>query len=456
MGRLIVVSNRVPSAGRAADTGGLAVALKGALTSGGGLWFGWSGETAANDADLEAVKSRIDGNVAFSVVDLSEQDVREYYLGFANRALWPLLHYRADLMEIRQQDFDGYMRVNRRFARVLSRQVRADDLIWVHDYHLIPLAEELRRQGLRNRIGFFLHIPWPSPDVFSAMPRGRDLLTAFEAYDLVGFQTEQDAANFADCLTRTGRGEQLRNRIGAFPISIAAKEFAALAAEAAAHPIAQKLETSLRGRKLIIGVDRLDYTKGIDRRMESFGHFLEGTPSARGHVVYLQVTPKTRSEVPEYADMQRRIAEIAGRINGAFSDLDWMPIRYLNRTIRHEALAGLYRMAAVGLVTPLRDGMNLVAKEFIAAQDEEDPGVLVLSRFAGAASELDGALIVNPHDIEATAAAIAKAVAMPLDERRRRWRAMFDHLCRNDVVVWRERFLDEIAPSRAPRLKAAV
>jgi trehalose 6-phosphate synthase len=359
-------------------------------------------------------------------------------------------------MEFRQHDYEGYRRVNRRFASLLSRQVRSDDLIWVHDYHLIPLAEELRRQGLRNRIGFFLHIPWPSPDVFSAMPRGRELLAAFEAYDLVGFQTDQDAANFADCLARAGRGEQLKNRIGAFPISIAAKEFAALAAEAAAHPIARKLETSLRGRKLVIGVDRLDYTKGIDRRMESFGHFLEKTPSAKGNVVYLQVTPKTRSEVPEYANLQRRIAEIAGRINGAFSDLDWMPIRYLNRTIRHEALAGLYRMAAVGLVTPLRDGMNLVAKEFIAAQDEEDPGVLVLSCFAGAASELDGALVVNPHDIEETAAAIAQAVAMPLEERRRRWRAMFDHLCSNDVVVWRERFLNEIGPSRTPRLKAAV
>jgi trehalose 6-phosphate synthase len=339
---------------------------------------------------------------------------------------------------------------------LLDRQVRADDLIWVHDYHLIPLAEELRRQGHRNKIGFFHHIPWPSPDVFSAMPRGRELLTAFEAYDLVGFQTRPDMTNFAACLSRAGQGEQLKARLGAFPISIAAEEFAALAAEAAAHPIARKLETSLRGRKLIIGVDRLDYTKGIDLRMESFGQFLEKTPAARGNVVYLQVTPKTRSEVPEYADMQRRIAEIAGRINGAFSDLDWMPIRYLNRTIRHEALAGLYRMAAVGLVTPLRDGMNLVAKEFVAAQDEEDPGVLVLSRFAGAASELDDALIVNPHDVEATAAAIAKAVAMPLDERRRRWRAMFDHLCRNDVVAWRERFLNEIAPSRAPRLKAAV
>jgi trehalose 6-phosphate synthase len=456
MGRLIVVSNRVPLPGKAGDAGGLAVALKGALAASGGLWFGWSGQTAGAESDLEAVKTRIDGNVVFSVLDLSEQDIREYYFGFANRALWPLLHYRADLMEFRQEYFEGYLRVNRRFAQVLSRQVRTDDLIWIHDYHLIPLAEELRRLGLRNRIGFFLHIPWPAADVWSAMPRGRKLLTAFESCDLVGFQTERDVENFADCLAKAGQGEQLRGRIGAFPISIAAKEFAAMAAEAAAHPIARKLETSLRGRKLVIGVDRLDYTKGIDRRMESFERFLQTTPSAKGDVVYLQVTPKTRSEVPEYADMQRRIAEIAGRINGAYSDLDWMPIRYLNRTIRHEALAGLYRMAAVGLVTPLRDGMNLVAKEFVAAQDEEDPGVLVLSRFAGAAEEMEGALIVNPHDIEATAAAIARAVAMPLDERKCRWRKMFAHLLDYDVVRWRERFLSEIAPSDRVKLRAAV
>ncbi len=455
MGRLVVVSNRVPAGGKTADAGGLAVALKGALTS-GGLWFGWSGETTSNESDCEAIKCRIDGNVLFSVVDLTEQDIREYYQGFANRTLWPLLHYRVDLFDFRQQDFEGYLRVNRRFARILSRQIRPDDIIWVHDYHLIPLAHELRRLGLRNKIGFFLHIPWPPADVWSVMPRHRELLATFDGYDLIGFQTTHDVENFVGCLTREGEGHGLKSRVGAFPISIATREFAAIAANAAAHPIANKLATSLRGRKLVIGVDRLDYTKGIERRMLSFERFVEMTPSAKGGVIYLQITPKTRSEVPEYAELQRRISEITGRINGAFSDLDWMPIRYLNRTIRQEALAGLYRMANVGLVTPLRDGMNLVAKEYVAAQDAEDPGVLVLSRFAGAAAELDGALLVNPHDTEATAAAIGEAVAMPLDERKSRWRSMFDHLSANDVVRWRETFLREIEPSRRVLLKAAV
>lgn len=453
MGRLVIVSNRVP-AGKSADAGGLAVALKGAL-AGGGLWFGWSGKVASPGADPEATTSRIDGNIRFSVLDLGSEDIEAYYHGFANRALWPLLHYRMDLADYRESDYDGYLRVNRLFARVLARQIRPDDLIWVHDYHLIPLAAALRQEGVRNRIGFFLHIPWPSADVWSAMPRHREILAAFDSYDLVGFQTAHDAENFAGCLTRAGvGGSSLRSRTGAFPISIDTGAYATAAAHSASHPIAARLEASLRGRKLVIGVDRLDYTKGIDRRMASFARYVETTPSARGNVVYLQVTPKSRSEVPEYADIQRRIAEIAGRINGAFSDLDWMPIRYLNRTIRREALAGLYRMAAVGLVTPLRDGMNLVAKEFVAAQDPEDPGVLVLSEFAGAARELDGALLVNPFDGDAMASAIGSAIAMPLDERKARWRPMFEHLLKNDVVRWRETFLQAIEPSQRTRLKA--
>jgi trehalose 6-phosphate synthase len=447
MGRLVVISNRVPKAGRAGDAGGLAVALKGALVASGGMWFGWSGNIAATEADCENITKRSDGNVVYAVVDLTERDVSEYYLGFSNRALWPLLHFRTDLFESKREDLEGYMRVNRRFAQIVAGQIRPDDLIWIHDYHLIPMAAELRALGVRNRIGFFLHIPWPSADIWTALPSHREILSSFDAYDVIGFQTMHDAENFITCLDRQGVRGDIRSRVGAFPISIDTETFAATAAEAAAHPIAGRLDASLRGRKLIIGVDRLDYTKGIDKRLAAFEHFLAATPKAKGNLVFLQVTPKSRSDVPEYAAIQRQIAEIAGHINGTYSDVESVPLRYLNRTIRREALAGLYRLASVGLVTPLRDGMNLVAKEFVAAQDAEDPGVLVLSCFAGAAAELDGALLVNPYDIVGTSEAIRCAVDMPLDERRSRWRGMMDHLV-HDVARWHESFLRKLAPQK--------
>jgi trehalose 6-phosphate synthase len=456
MGRLVVISNRVPKAGKIGDAGGLAVALKGALDAFGGLWFGWSGNIAATEQDCLTIRRRFSRNVVYSTVDLTERDLAEYYLGFANRALWPLLHFRTDLFESKRTDFEGYMRVNRRFAEIVAAEIKPDDLIWVHDYHLIPLASELRNLGIGNRIGFFLHIPWPAADIWSVLPDHRALLSAFDAYDLIGFQTTHDAENFVSCLDRQGVRGDIRTRVCAFPISIDTDTFAESAAEAARHPISLRLENGLGDRKLIIGVDRLDYTKGIDKRLAAFERFLETSPAAKGGFVYLQVTPKSRSDVPEYAAIQRQIAEISGRINGAFSDFDVVPLRYLNRTIRREALAGLYRLAAVGLVTPLRDGMNLVAKEYVAAQPAEDPGVLVLSRFAGAADELDGAILVNPYDIDGTAEAIRRAVDMPLEERQARWQRMFDRLRIHDVVRWREAFLRKLAPQRPVLVHSAV
>ncbi len=462
MGRLIVVSNRVPPPeDKGARAGGLAVALKAALRQRGGLWLGWSGDTAASEAESENVETRVEGNITFSLVDLTKRDQEEYYNGFANRALWPLLHYRLDLADFDRRDTSGYFRVNAFFARVLAAQIQPDDTIWVQDYHLIPLAAELRARGVTNKIGFFLHIPWPPADVFFAMPWHRRLLEAFTSYDLVGFQIDYDAENFVSCLVREGLGRETSRgtfragerefRIGVFPIGIETEEFAEVAVEAEHHALVKRMATSLKNRKLIIGVDRLDYSKGIDQRMLAYERYLEKNPSAQGKVIYLQVTPKSRSDVPEYAEMQRAIAGTAGRINGAFSDLDWVPIRYINRTIKRSTLAGLFRMADVGLVTPLRDGMNLVAKEYVAAQDPEDPGVLVLSRFAGAARELDGAVLVNPYDLESTAGAIAEALTMPLDERIARWRGMFEQVSRNNVNRWCADFLEILeAPVNIP------
>ncbi|MBB3019684.1 trehalose 6-phosphate synthase [Microvirga lupini] len=459
--RLVVVSNRVPVPGvGASKAGGLTVALEGALKRSGGLWFGWSGETVENPTDQAKVVQS--GNITFAVLDLSQRDYDEYYAGFANRALWPVCHYRLDLVQIERQELNGYFRVNRAFAASLAPLLRPDDVIWVHDYHFIPLAAELRRLGFKNRMGFFLHIPWPPSDVASALPAYQQLLHGFGAYDLVGFHTPQDAENFQRCLVREnigsaiGTGEHQINdhkvRIGAFPVGIDTESFARAAASAERNALVHRTKASLGDRDLIIGVDRLDYSKGLKQRIEAFSCFVRSNPDFRNRVTYIQITPKSRSDVPEYQRMQREIAEQAGWTNGSLGEVDWTPVRYVNRTVGHAALAGLYRMSRIGLVTPLRDGMNLVAKEFVAAQQPDDPGVLILSRFAGAAHELDGAVLVNPYDTEACATAIARALRMPLEERRERWESMMVRLRTNTVDAWCQNFLNSLGDALEPQI----
>jgi len=451
--RLVVVSNRVPLPTKdgSSSAGGLAVALEGALKRQGGLWFGWSGKTVDRPSTLLQVHQH--GNIAFAVMDVLRRDFDLYYAGFANRALWPICHYRLDLLEVDQSQTEGYFRVNRMFAEALAPLLCDEDTIWVHDYHFIPLAAELRRDGVKNRIGFFLHIPWPPPDIASALPAYERLLRGLAAYDVVGFHTRQDAENFRQCLVRERIGFPLdprsgeyqlddrRFNIGVFPVGIDNEAFARTARMAERNPLVRRMRASMGDRALIIGVDRLDYSKGLRERIEAFSCCLRSNPNFRNRVTYLQITPKSRSEVPEYRRMQHEIAEQAGWANGNLGEVDWTPIRYVNKSVGHTALAGLYRMARVGLVTPLRDGMNLVAKEYVAAQDPEDPGILILSRFAGACQELDSALLVNPYDTEATAGAIARALEMPLDERRARWRSMMDTLEANGVEHWCEKFL---------------
>ena len=446
-GRLVVVSNRVPvpSATGAPAAGGLAVALQAALRSKGGLWFGWSGKTAQEIEPEPRVRTL--GPVSFAVSDLTRRDVEEYYHGFANRALWPICHYRLDLAKVSERDAEGYFRVNEFFARRLAALLRPSDIVWVHDYHFIPMADFLRQLGVGNRIGYFHHIPWPSPETAAAMPEYARLLRGFSAYDVVGFQTAQDAANFRDGLTQSGAGRASgdrwceahgrRFRVDAFPISIDAEAFALEARLAERNTIVKRMRASLEGRPLAIGVDRLDYSKGIRHRIEAFAACLERFPHiARARATMLQVTPKSRSEIPEYAGIEKEVAGQVGHVNGRHGDIDWTPLRYINKTLSQPALAGLYRLARVGLVTPLRDGMNLVAKEFVAAQAPDDPGVLVLSQFAGAAQELKSALIVNPYDIAATATAIARAIDMPLAERKARWRDCMAALRANGIDDW--------------------
>jgi len=463
LARIVVVSNRVsvPSPDGGARAGGLEVVLRAFLKRNRGVWFGWSGRVAAKGE--EVVRSVEHGGVTYITTDLSRTDYQEYYNGFANRMLWPVLHYRLDLVEFSSRDMSGYMRVNELFAERLHQFLEPDDVIWVHDYHLLPLAKALRDRGHQNRIGFFLHIPFPPPELIVALPKHERIILSLAHYDLVGFQTEGDADNFGrylanecgmpsrDSRTFTAGGRTLR--LGAFPVGVEIAEFERLARRTARVEALREVTASLAGRIMMIGVDRLDYTKGLGLRMQAFERLLADYPRWRGAVTYLQITPRSRSEIREYAEMERRISETVGRVNGRYGEASWTPIRYVNRPYSRSMLAGLYRQSRAALVTPLRDGMNLVAKEFIAAQDPEDPGVLILSRFAGAAVECQSALLVNPYDTEAVAASIDRALSMPLDERKARHADLIKVLADHDIKHWGDRFIAALTrPGRDLRL----
>ncbi len=453
MSRLIVISNRVsaPSEEQPTAQGGLAVALTAALREADGIWFGWSGETGETGA-LDFVT--YDG-VTSATIDLPEQDVEEYYDGYANRTLWPLFHYRLGLTEFERDFQGGYERVNRLFAEVISPHVAPDDLVWVHDYHMIPLGWLMRQQGLTNRLGFFLHIPWPPTRLLTALPEHRRLVEALFAYDVVGFQTREWLETFHDYVVREMDGTLGPNdevtvggrtiRAIACPIGIDAREFIASATSVKAHATHDRMVESIGGRALIVGVDRLDYSKGIEERFNGYRRFLETRPEVLTNVSLLQIAPPSRATVQSYQEIRDTLDALSGRINGAFAEIDWVPLRYVNRGLPRDVLAGVYRAARVGLVTPLRDGMNLVAKEFVAAQDPEDPGVLILSRFAGAAQQLTEALLINPYSPDEMADAIAHALSMSREERVARWRTMFENVRTEDVIWWRKRFTDALA-----------
>ena len=459
--RLVVVSNRVAPTEKGLRAGGLAVALLDALKESGGLWFGWSGKVSDNTGITTRQIDR--GRFAAITADLSSEDYEEYYNGFANRTLWPLFHYRIDLTRFDRDDYQGCIRVNQRFAHALNPLLKADDLLWVHDYHLIAFGEELRRMGARQTMGFFLHIPFPSPEVLAALPVHDLLVRALFAYDVLGFQTETDRRCFLEYVTgeaggsadATGRacafGRQVDTAV--FPIGIDAAEFTRFATSNEAKTHASRMAKVLRDRLAVIGVDRLDYTKGLPERFRAFARFLETYPENRGRVSFVQLAPPSRADVPEYVDIRHELEGLSGSINAEYSEFDWTPLRYINRSFSRRALAGIFRLSRVGLVTPLRDGMNLVAKEYVAAQPARDPGVLVLSRFAGAARQgAHGALIVNPYDIQGVADALHRALVMPLPERKERWRTLVEGVRRHDVTAWREGFVRHLRTvSRADR-----
>jgi trehalose 6-phosphate synthase len=453
LSRLVAVSNRVadPKGGKVA--GGLAVGLLAALRQQGGLWFGWGGQTCHGEPSSANITKK--GNISFATIDLYETDFDNYYNGYSNICLWPLCHYMLGFFRFERRFEDAYRRVNRLFARKLLPLLKDDDVIWVHDYHLIPLASELRRAGVSNPIGFFLHVPFPGYDVLRSLPGHVNLLRQLVDYDVVGFQTRNDVHNFIECLARTGLlDEQLADdrirasgrdiTVDAFPIGIDVDEIVGAAVKAMSGATVSRTLKGLAGRNLMIGVDRLDYSKGLPERFRAVEELLNRYPDTRNRLVFMQFAPRTRTGVRAYQDIREELERLAGHINGRFAEPDWVPIRYLNRGFSRNILMGLMRSAQIGLVTPLRDGMNLVAKEYVAAQDPDDPGTLVLSKLAGAAAELEGAVMVNPYDVEGTAEGIQKAVNLPLAERRERYHAMIDVLRENSIDAWRLRFIETL------------
>lgn len=458
MSRLVAVSNRVaiPRTGKSA--GGLAVGVLAALQQHGGIWFGWSGKTTPTEPGEVTV--RRSGKVDFATVDFNEQDFDGYYNGFSNNSLWPLLHFLLGFFSYSRRNYNAYCRINEFLARKLVPLLQDDDLIWVHDYHLFPLGAELRRAGVRQPIGFFLHVPFPNFDVLRALPCHDHILRAMASYDVVGFQTERDLWSFQDCLTQPEIGGSVLDdgrvkafnrvfRAGVFPIGIDVDECRSVAAKNLDHVQVKRLANTLVSRQLIIGVDRLDYSKGLELRFRAFESLLKNYPSTKRAVSFMQIAPPTRTGVRAYDEIRQELERVGGNINGRYAEMDWVPIRYLNRGYDREVLMALMRLANVGLVTSIRDGMNLVAKEYVASQDPEDPGVLVLSTLCGAAKELPQALLVNPYDREGVADGLQRAIEMPLDERRERYEAMLEALRRNDIHEWCARFIDALQQPEA-------
>ncbi|MFZ4287890.1 alpha,alpha-trehalose-phosphate synthase (UDP-forming) [Variovorax sp. HJSM1_2] len=459
MGRLVVVSNRIADPRKAA-AGGLAVALGEALRSTGGLWFGWSGNIKAEGTPGEGeLHVRQAGTVTLATVDLCQEDHDGFYLGYSNGVLWPVFHYRLDLANFDTGLVNAYRRVNQMFARKLMSLLKPDDVIWIHDYQLIPLGAELRAMGCSNRIGFFLHIPLPPAQIMSALPQHAWLVRSLFAYDLVGFQSEADVSHFAAYLQQEvpvetpapglykAFGRTLR--AGAFPIGIDVNEFQDLANAREGLDMAQRMREEYARRRLLLGIDRLDYSKGLPHRVRAFRQLLANYPENRNSATLIQVASPSRETVDAYADIRQELEHLCGAINGDYGELDWMPVRYIHRTVARHRLPGLYRAAHVGLVTPLRDGMNLVAKEYVVAQDPEDPGVLVLSRFAGAAEQLKEALMVNPYDEHGTAEVIQQALQMPLAERIDRHQNLIKQISVYDVHWWQHRFLEALSETKS-------
>jgi len=447
MSRVVLVSNRVLDLSKAARAGGVAVVLANIARSRQALWFGWNGEvTPVGVVDVIKRKGRI------ATTSLSHIDYAGYYLGYANSVLWPVFHNRLDLAQFEAGFFEQFVDVNRRLAGLLQPMLGPNDVVWVHDYHLIPFAAELRSRGVANAIGFFLHIPFPPWQTFMAVPEHKELARALAAYDLIGLQTKADVANLLNYMVNGLHGRIVPDgrirvfeslvSLASFPVGIDVTEFAK----------ARRISGQVQARSAvsrIVGVDRLDYTKGLPQKFKAFGRLLDKYPHYQRQVVLTQIAPPTRESVEGYSDIRHELETLSGSINGRLGDLDWVPIHYIYRSTPRGTLGDIYRSSRVCMVTPLRDGMNLIAKEYVAAQDAADPGVLILSKFAGAAEEMTEALIVNPYSIEETADVIRGALEMTLAERCERHGALLAGVQKHDAAAWSHSFLEYLTRVRS-------
>jgi trehalose 6-phosphate synthase len=447
MSRVVLVSNRVLDLSKSARAGGVAVVLANIARTRKSLWFGWNGEVKpAGDVDV------VERNGRIATAPLSDIDYAGYYLGYANTVLWPVFHNRLDLAQFEAGFFERFVDVNRRLARLLQPMLGPDDVIWVHDYDLIPFAAELRKRGVANPIGFFLHIPFPPWQTFMAVPEHKELARALAAYDLIGLQTKADVANLRNYMSNGAHGRIVPDgrirvferlvSIANFPVGIDLKDFAKAKRASA-------LVQSHSSVRRIVGVDRLDYTKGLPQKFKAFGRLLDKYPHYQRQVVLTQIAPPTRENVEGYSDIRHELETLAGSINGRLGELDWVPIHYIYRSTPRRTLGDIYRSSRICMVTPLRDGMNLIAKEYVAAQDAADPGVLILSKFAGAAEEMTEALIVNPYSIEETADVIRDALEMTLAERCERHRALLAGVQEHNAAAWSQSFLAHLKRVRS-------
>jgi alpha,alpha-trehalose-phosphate synthase [UDP-forming]/trehalose-phosphatase len=461
---LLVISNRLPdfrhvegdeTGDRKKNVGGLVSALEPALRARGGMWLGWSGKTVP---DSEPIESGIidSGTAQFAWVDYKESWYRGYYSGFCNGTLWPLFHSFPSRVMFSDESWASYQEVHEHLADYAARLVGPRAMLWAHDYHLLLFAKAMRQRGHTGPMGHFLHIPFPSLDMFSMIPWASQILDALLDFDLLGFHTPQHVANFLSCASAMLPAKvaddvvQHRGRsthVAAMPIGIIPDSFQETPEQAVVEEI-DGLMRALGNSKLVLGVDRLDYTKGIPERLIAFGKLLENFPEWRGKVSLVQVSVPSRADVPLYAEQRASIETIVGRINGEFGEAAWVPIRYLYRSYAKGQLAQLYRAASVGYVTPLRDGMNLVAKEYVAAQDSDNPGVLLLSQFAGAAVEMRDAVLTNPYHAEGMARDLDRSLRMDLDERRSRHTKLLASVQRSNAVTWAEGFLDALNACR--------
>jgi trehalose 6-phosphate synthase/phosphatase len=469
-GRLIVVSNRLPVTVRVGhgtpelvpSVGGLATGLGGPHGRTGGLWLGWPGDLSRLTPEAREEVERELAEKRLVPVELTQGEVARYYEGFSNGVLWPLFHYLVDRVPADGSGFGTYRRVNERFAEAAARVYRPGDLVWIHDYQLLLVPRLLRERLPGARIGFFLHIPFPAHEVFRLLPWREPILEGLLGADLVGFHTEAYARHFRESAQRLLgarlEGERLVHRertaaVEAFPMGIDFGRFDSLGRDPAVIAEAEGLRRG--GVKLLVGVDRLDYTKGLPRRMVAFETLLQREPALRGKVRLLQVAVPSREKVEAYREYRRRVDEAVGRINGTFGTASWVPVHTLYRTFGERQLAAMYRAADVMLVTPVRDGMNLVAKEFVATRADGD-GVLLLSEFAGAAERLSGAVQVNPYDVPGTAATIAAALGMAEGERRRRMALLREEVRRSNVHAWAETFLARLRATPGSGATVAV